>query len=320
MLSRTRCRRGFTLIELLVVIAIIAVLIALLLPAVQQAREAARRTQCRNHLKQIGIAMHNYHDTVKSFPPGNVTMGPCCGTLSLITWPISILPYLDGTNLQNRYNFNLPNENAANAFARTQLVPVYNCPSDINAGQLIRPDSGPGSGLEYRASSYRGMGGVGWTTGGYAYRRQWDSSDIRHPNATSVKRGVLHWTGAASGSGKYSAVRVSDILDGTSNTLMVGEYTTISRPRRTTFWAYAYTSFALSNATPESRTLIPDYNLCASQGDSNPCKRAWGSLHAGGVIQFLKCDGAVGTITPTINMNIYLALSTIAGGEPVSNY
>jgi len=267
--------------------------------------------------------MHNYHDVVKSFPPGNVTMGPCCGTLSLITWPISLLPYLDGTNLQNRYNFNLPNEDASNAFARTQNVPVYNCPSDVLAGTLIKPASGPGANLDYRASSYRGMGGVGWTTGGYAYRRQWDSSDILHPNAISTKRGVLHWTGAdttQSPSSKYPAVRVSDVLDGTSNTLMVGEYYNVTDPRRTTFWAYAYTSFALSNATPESRTLMADYNLCASQGDSNPCKRAWGSFHAGNVIQFLKCDGAVGTVTPTINMNIYMALSTIAGSEPVSNY
>src|SRR5262245_60347417 len=103
-------RRGFTLIELLVVIAIIAVLIALLLPAVQQAREAARRTQCRNNLKQIGLALHNYHDVFSIFPPGNLQIGECCNADNEITWAISILPYIEQTNLQNQYNFSRPIE------------------------------------------------------------------------------------------------------------------------------------------------------------------------------------------------------------------
>src|SRR5207247_1192000 len=104
-------------------------------------------------------------------------------------------------------------------------------------------------------------------------------------------------------------------LDGTSNTIMVGEYTTTTTPDRTTFWAYAYTSFALSNATPESRTLIADYTKCANAGDSNPCKRSWGSFHSGGVLQFLRCDGSVTAISPNIDMRVYSASSTIAGGE-----
>ena len=90
-----RMRQGFTLIELLVVIAIISILIALLLPAVQQARESARRSQCQNNLKQIGLALHNYHDNNRMFPPGGTTLGRCCNTPSGITWTISLLPYLD---------------------------------------------------------------------------------------------------------------------------------------------------------------------------------------------------------------------------------
>jgi len=321
--------RGFTLIELLVVIAIIAVLIALLLPAVQHAREAGRRTQCRNNLKQIGLAIHNYVDVAGCFPPGNITMGPCCGTPSRAVWSISILPYIEGNNATNSYNFDMVNEHIVNSTVRRLNLEVYNCPSDPQVGQLLVPASGPGAdnNLEYRTSSYRGMGGVGWrfNSDGYIYRRQWDSSDILNPNALNAKRGVFHWVGAVPAAnsqwqGRFMPARVSDITDGTSHTLAVGEYTTTTTPRRGTFWAYTYTSFVLSNATPESRTLIADYDFCIRQGDSNPCKRAWGSMHDSGVIQFLRCDGSASTISPMIDMKIYLALSTISGGESVDDF
>jgi prepilin-type N-terminal cleavage/methylation domain-containing protein len=326
-------RRAFTLVELLVVIAIIGILIALLLPAVQYAREAARRMQCSNNLKQIGIAMHNYHDVMKSFPPGNITDGPCCGTLSHITWPLSILPYIENLTLMDKYNVDLPNEHPANAFVRTERVPIYECPSDIQRGKLLVPDSGPHGNQVWRTGSYRGMGGVGWrfNTDGYQYRRQWDSSDIVRNECPRHLRGVLHWIGKLSNgnTGGYTTESFSTIVDGTSNTLMVGEYTTKTRERRTTFWAYSYTSFALSCATPESRTLIPDYDLCASMGDSNPCKRAFASFHGysgaarfgnvvgggGGMIQFLRCDGSVFGLNSAVDLTTYAAMSTIMGGE-----
>jgi prepilin-type N-terminal cleavage/methylation domain-containing protein len=322
-----RPRRAFTLVELLVVIAIIGVLVALLLPAVQEAREAARRTQCGNNLKQIGLALHNYHDTYMVFPPGNITDGNCCGALSHITWPISILPYIEGTNLGNQYNYNQPNEHASNAFLRTQRLAVYECPSDPLRNRLLIPASGPANDLrpqlEYRTGSYRGMGGVAWTMDSYIWRRQWDSSDILNPNCPRERKGVLHWIGKVNGVGnEYSCESFRTITDGASNTLMVGEYTTklTSEPRRTTFWAYAYTSFALSCMTPESRTLIADYNRCASLGDSNPCKRAWGSMHSGGTLQWLRCDGSVVNFGTNIDASVngvYWALSTIGGAESV---
>jgi prepilin-type N-terminal cleavage/methylation domain-containing protein len=322
-MSRLRSRRiGFTLIELLVVIAIIAILIALLLPAVQQAREAARRTQCKNNMHNIGLALHNYHDVYNIFPPGNITMGDCCSTPSLINWAISILPYIDQTNLQNRYDFNKPNEDPVNVAVLQQSIPVYNCPSDINAGQRLVPDSGPTNGQQWATSSYRGMGGVGWgRPGEYVYRRQWDSSDAMHANATADKRGMLHWVGQNNaGQSKWQPVRIRDVVDGTSNTLFVGEYHTITKPRRTTFWGFTYTSFVLSVATPEARTLIADYDRCALQGDSNPCKRAFGSMHAGGAINFLLTDGSVRYLSPNVDMTTYTGLATIQGGERIGEW
>ena len=126
-----RTRRGFTLIELLVVIAIIAVLVSLLLPAVQQAREAARRTQCKNNLKQIGLALHNYLDANKCFPPSF-----CIGNGTGGTWSIHarILPYVDQANLLAKADLNTPYSGPANAASgvTAQRVPVYLCPSEIN--------------------------------------------------------------------------------------------------------------------------------------------------------------------------------------------
>src|SRR5579864_5723515 len=125
-------KRGFTLIELLVVIAIIAVLVALLLPAVQQAREAARRSQCKNNLKQVGLALQNYHGSRNTFPPGYVSTfdgsgndtGPGWG------WGAMILPELDQAPLQNGISFTQPIEAAANATARVTTLSASLCPSD----------------------------------------------------------------------------------------------------------------------------------------------------------------------------------------------
>ncbi len=131
-------RQGFTLIELLVVIAIIAILIALLLPAVQQAREAARRTECKNHLKQIGLAMHNYHDAHNCFPFGWGGTGPASGSprYSAIS---QLLPYFDQAPLYNTINFSLPLVDPVNTPARMTEIPMLRCPSDFANTQ---PQSG----------------------------------------------------------------------------------------------------------------------------------------------------------------------------------
>ncbi|MCB1129315.1 MAG: DUF1559 domain-containing protein, partial [Verrucomicrobiae bacterium] len=121
-------RRGFTLIELLVVIAIIAILIALLLPAVQQAREAARRTECKNKLKQLGLALHNYHDTFRAFPAAfyrGTTTSPGWG------WGTMILPYIDQAPLYNQWVMTVSYDNGQNQTARRTKLAAYKCPSDL---------------------------------------------------------------------------------------------------------------------------------------------------------------------------------------------
>jgi len=135
-MSRRPARLGFTLVELLVVIAIIGVLVALLLPAVQAAREAARRSQCSNNMRQVVLAAHNYHDTLKELPPGGCYPNGAVGVS--FSAQARILPYLEQANLQNLINFNLPYTDPVNLFVTKTRVDTYLCPSEVNDRE--RPD------------------------------------------------------------------------------------------------------------------------------------------------------------------------------------
>jgi len=186
-------RSGFTLIELLVVIAIIAILIALLLPAVQQAREAARRTQCRNNMKQIGLALHNYHDNYQRFPADAIwVFQPGAASLPRhFTWIAAILPYFDQGPLYNQINFSLPLLGQTTSGGKTiesTMLPGMLCPSDAGF-QLGAPH-----GLAY--TSYAASQGYDW------WRR-----DDEHAGLFSLQR----------------SVNIAAITDGTSNTVAVGE-------------------------------------------------------------------------------------------------
>jgi prepilin-type N-terminal cleavage/methylation domain-containing protein len=313
-------RFGFTLVELLVVIAIIGILVALLLPAVQAAREAARRMQCSNNLKQLALAVHNYHDTYKVFPPGGITPGPCCGTPSAATWTLFILPFLENQTVADQYNFNLFNDSTPgrpgpNDFVTTLRMNIFLCPSDINTRTTDLPESGPGSGLQYAPGSYRAVSGAAHRGG------QWmDSNQI---SAWVIQnRGVLHGVAGSHNGISFptanttSAETFSSILDGTSNTLLIGEYMTRTRNRRRTFWAYTYTSYNQSSPTVgQPRVLIPDYDRCLAIGGtdgSNPCKRAFASFHKQ-VIMFALADGSV----RPINNNVYMGIEGPTQNNPI---
>jgi len=219
------CRRkGFTLIELLVVIAIIAILIALLVPAVQKVREAAARAQCQNNLKQIGIGLHSFHDTNKRFPAGAADTRPPSGTLSYPTygalgssWMVYLLPFVEQQSLFSSWDFGLNSggtNNATNAGAANGVViSTYLCPSSTLP---ISYNFTAGVTRKLMLSNYTAIAGsVSWT--GYTETRL-------SPNSTNV---------GCCGSGRVSAggvlcpncrTRMGDILDGTSNVLLVSEH------------------------------------------------------------------------------------------------
>ncbi|REJ88528.1 MAG: DUF1559 domain-containing protein [Planctomycetota bacterium] len=248
----SRRRRGFTLIELLVVIAIIAILIALLLPAVQQAREAARRTQCKNNLKQIGVALHNYHDTHGIFPPGDIA----AGSTSFVTyngaangapdWPAQnivcqtfLLPFMDQTALYNQFNLSCamgnmgqgglyahagvacgwPNVNTIPA--RETIISSFLCPSDPT-GPVPVPDYADTNHYSFGGdvgpcNYYPTIGSLGYSTNAdYGYYKR----VYAYPFRTLYDGTIVSPWGAFGHSG---AARIREISDGTSNTLLFGE-------------------------------------------------------------------------------------------------
>ena len=326
-MSRSRGRQGFTLVELLVVIAIIGVLVALLLPAVQAAREAARRAQCANHLKQIGLACLNYESAKGELPAGSIANTSAINDPYFGTWTVSILPYNELASLHRLHNPKQDMSHVSNKELRETFVPTYLCPSDVlqQSARLFQPESGSAASTAnawYAPGSYRAMSG---RSPGNHGDRYWDNP-LAHEvgNITELPdwtRGAMHNVLVSSTTGdraKLDAVKIQQIVDGTSNTIMVGEYSSATLPDGTDkirggLWAYAYTSYNQSSATPFSETLLGDYLKCYDLGRNiDRCKRGFGSLHVGDIFQAVYCDGSVRQISFDVAIDVWLHLATVA--------
>ncbi len=280
--------RGFTLIELLVVIAIIAVLIALLLPAVQQAREAARRSQCKNNLKQWGLAMHNYHDTAGVFPFALTNT-------KRHTWLPGMWPFIDQAPLYNKYNFStdfwLPPNIITNSFNSPcgTFLPLYYCPSD--------------------PSSNLGNGDVYWrTVSNYVVNFSNVPVGGSMTASATYKKGPFGMGGFTNQVAPQST-RMNDFTDGTSVTLLMSE----AAAKADVFNDDVLGPGAMFQTinTPNTPATI---SLVYSTSNNN--QRAASSVHTGGV-HALMGDGSVRFFSNNINLGVWQALGSINGGETV---
>lgn len=317
-----RRKSGFTLIELLVVIAIIATLVAILLPAVQQAREAARRSTCKNNLKQFGIALHNYHDVHSTFPPAvifDTSKTTSWWDYTGVAWGALVLPYIEQPALYDRINFNVqqPGEDAANTSVRTADIPIFRCPTDPG----VRPvsDRGPTSYVFCAAHNANNTGTVfgGGGTG------------------TDNGNSVLY---------ANSKTTFAKIIDGTSNTMILSECLVGVKYVETQTYDYASINACLENtptATYSLRRGTSWFTMYVDRGptfaytthvppnglwDVGSCTRSLStfnadaqSMHKGGV-QTVLADGSVRFISENIHLPTWQNLGNMRDGQVLGEF
>jgi prepilin-type N-terminal cleavage/methylation domain-containing protein/prepilin-type processing-associated H-X9-DG protein len=331
---RHSIRKGFTLIELLVVIAIIAVLISLLLPAVQSAREAARRAQCVNNFKQMGLALHNYHDSQGTFPIGRMGIGysysPQRGQRR--TWAFSVLPFVEQGNVFAAINFNWQFYEPPNTTIIRLPLAVFNCPSDQPSVQ--EPDTPYPRGKGSMAANWGNTGFYQNETGrGAAGGDPYNNGPLALQGTTN---GNFFRPAPFRGN---VATNLRDFTDGTSNTLLIGEVIIgynasggIYDHRGDIFNDDYNCTMFHTYTTPNSK--VPDQMGGDAQGrpwcafgrapNVPPCTGgavAWNasrSRHPGGV-NILFADGSVKFIKDSVNVSSWRALGSMAGGEVISS-
>ena len=274
-------RRAFTLIELLVVIAIIAILIALLLPAVQQAREAARRSQCKNNLKQIGLALHNYEETYTTLPP--MVVGPAAATAPEFAWSVMILPQLDQAPLYDQLNTTtntMQNVITANPNLFFTPLTVFLCPSDpgMSVNENRPFPNGMGTNLRFAKSNYPGNHGDAGNTGVFIDNR---------------------------------SIRFRDVTDGLSNTIFVGERASGEGAFAALWAGITNTPNVVQSQAVRGNSLYRLQDGESFTGATAP-NEAFTSEHAGGV-HFLLGDGTVRFISDNIHWTPHAAATAPEG-------
>jgi prepilin-type N-terminal cleavage/methylation domain-containing protein/prepilin-type processing-associated H-X9-DG protein len=315
-------RRAFSLVELLVVIAIIGVLTGLLLPAVQAARETARRMQCANNLKQIGLGMHNFVDARKGLPPGYLT------GLSHVTWAVLIMPYLEEGNLYARADAAAQYHTRPESVRKTN-VPIYLCPSHRDGSTFsIQGDDRIGTNLPGALSNYAACNGDATT----AYRAGNGAAIPTYVCTNPLDNLSCSLNGVLDASGKYKAWKprrlVKQIRDGLTKTFFAGEKHIFDGKEG--LGEYGDNSFfnddwlgtairtaGINHPLADSPTT---YAISAANFFAQPEAEIFGSRHAGGIVQFVMCDGSVQALSPEIDPTTLGLLARIDDGKVVTTY
>ncbi|MEO7403446.1 MAG: DUF1559 domain-containing protein [Burkholderiales bacterium] len=321
-------RPAFTLVELLVVIAIIGILVALLLPAIQAAREAARRTQCINNIRQLGLANQMYHDTYKYLPVDINAQNNVRPTLYL-----QMLPFMEGSTIKDAYNFGVNTLNDANLALLSRDEPSLRCPSSDSYLMIV---AGSGNGTDNggdRKASY----GFNYGYGTYAQLAKdrirrgpfWANPGVSKTGTADATAKTEHYRANLSKDNSGQQLNFKRITDGLANTYLQMEMlqvpSDVEADRRGRVWIYNPAAYQL-NTRMAPNSSAPDVTACSTLNNSiAPCKPASGDIpsmilasrskHPGGVV-VVKCDVSTEFISNDIDLNVWRSQSTIAGSDP----